>query len=185
MIVHHAGMVWHIENGQEPALQELIHGPDRVCAIMAGALLDSRLEQLLATALPALPNRKAIFANGGVLYDFKPKIEMAYAFGLVGPAAYNDLDIIRDVRNKFAHRMFEMSFNDDFGRDKCANLKLPESADALGHHGWAKTLQSGSNSKPVSRLRFECAVSIISGALLFGELRVQNALSRSAICLLP
>jgi len=53
-----------------------------------------------------LSNNKAeqIFGSHRPLYHLSPKIDIAYAFEVIDEDLYSDLRIIKDIRNKFAHR---------------------------------------------------------------------------------
>jgi DNA-binding MltR family transcriptional regulator len=60
---------------------------------------------LLLTAGRPLSNKtaKRIFAGMGPLSSFSAKIEVAYMFEFIDKATCEDLRIIKDIRNAFAH----------------------------------------------------------------------------------
>jgi DNA-binding MltR family transcriptional regulator len=73
--------------------------------LVSAAALDGSLRNVLLMVMN-LSNNKAeqMFGTAlGPLYHFSPKIEIAYAFKVIGEDLYNDLRIIKDIRNKFAH----------------------------------------------------------------------------------
>jgi hypothetical protein len=73
--------------------------------LVSAAALDGSLRNLLLLTM-GLSNNKAeqIFGSPlGPLYHFSPKIDIAYAFKVIDEDLYNDLRIIKDIRNKFAH----------------------------------------------------------------------------------
>jgi DNA-binding MltR family transcriptional regulator len=73
--------------------------------LVSAAALDGSLRNLLRLTMN-LSNNKAeqIFGSPlGPLYHFSPKIDIAYAFRVIDEDLYNDLRIIKDIRNKFAH----------------------------------------------------------------------------------
>ena len=47
----------------------------------------------------------------GPLASFSQRIAIAYAFDLISSAQYKDLEIIRKVRNHFAHHPLDTTFN--------------------------------------------------------------------------
>jgi hypothetical protein len=49
---------------------------------------------------------------------------MAYCLGLIGPHIRDDLDIVRGIRNDFAHGHREITFDEASIRDRCLNLSL-------------------------------------------------------------
>ncbi len=54
------------------------------------------------------------------------KIDIAFMFHLISKAAHDDLVIMKDIRNRFAHDLEVADFNDQSIAAKCANLKLVE-----------------------------------------------------------
>lgn len=108
--------------------QALEGAPDRVVAIVCGALLERALENGIATRLRVLKrNRyKEIFDTGGVLIGFQAKIRMAYALNLFGEATYAELNLIREIRNVFAHAAHGVRFSTPRIARHCSKLKLPQ-----------------------------------------------------------
>lgn len=82
--------------------KELYDGPDRAAAVVLGALAERALEKLLRNHM-----RKSgvdeLFKPSGLLGDFGAKIQMGYAINLFGSQTKKDLNIIRHLRNQFAH----------------------------------------------------------------------------------
>jgi hypothetical protein len=81
---------------------------DRAFAIMGGTLVENCLELYLKSRLKDLnlTDGRTIFGelfDGKGSLDFNLKSALAFALGVLGQDDFNDLDIIRDVRNKFAH----------------------------------------------------------------------------------
>jgi hypothetical protein len=74
--------------------------------LVAAAALDGVLRNLLLVVMRGLSNNKAeqIFGSHRPLYHLSPKIDIAYAFEVIDEDLYSDLPIIKDIRNKFAHR---------------------------------------------------------------------------------
>lgn len=100
------------------ALQnELEHSPsDRSCVIVAAAFLDDELRFLLEVFLAASTSKNEdsnLFSGIGPLSSFGNRTLLSRRLGLISQTEYRTLQIIRDIRNKFAHNI---SFNtlDDF-----------------------------------------------------------------------
>jgi hypothetical protein len=70
--------------------------------LVSAAAIDNALQKLLLCKMRNLSNEEAkrIFRP---LHHFSPKIDIAYAFELIDDDLYNDLRIIKDIRNEFAH----------------------------------------------------------------------------------
>src|SRR4051812_13113878 len=74
--------------------------------VVTGKLEDG-LEKLLLAAGRPISNKlaKRIFSGMGPLHSFSGKIEIAYFFDLIDRPTFDDLMVIKDVRNIFAHTM--------------------------------------------------------------------------------
>jgi hypothetical protein len=59
----------------------------------------------------------------GALGAFGVKIDFAYMMNLVTRAAYDDLLILKKIRNDFAHKLEIKDFNSDGIRDRAMRLK--------------------------------------------------------------
>jgi hypothetical protein len=87
---------------------------DRGCALMSAAFLEVELENELKHLL--VKNSKIIdkiFEFNGPLGNFSSKISMAFALGLINRNTLNELDLIRKIRNKFAHEHQPISFDNE------------------------------------------------------------------------
>jgi hypothetical protein len=86
---------------------------DRVAAVCCLAFLDDSLGAALAARFVRLGREweDRIFGGAnGPLSTFSAKIRLGYALAILGPATYKDLDIMRSVRNDFAHTAGPISF---------------------------------------------------------------------------
>ena len=68
---------------------------------------------------------EALFTNNGALQDFSARIKIAYAFNVIGPGAYADLNLLREIRNAFAHSAQSLSFNSPDVAEICSRLWYP------------------------------------------------------------
>jgi DNA-binding MltR family transcriptional regulator len=59
------------------------------------------------------------------LSNFSARIKTAYCLGLITKKEYDDLNLIRKIRNKFAHRLHGYSFDHKEIIDWCNSLKTP------------------------------------------------------------
>ena len=97
--------------------QMLLHQQesDRGCVIFGTASLEDELESLLrAYSRKDPPTVKEVvdplFKGYGPLSTFSGKIQVAYALGLISPHVYKTLNLIRRLRNSFAHEKAAVSF---------------------------------------------------------------------------
>ena len=99
---------------------------DRGCALVLAANLDNRLRTLLESFFVELSTKKlnAVFEGNGCLATFSSRIKLSYALGLLGEDERHDLDIIRDIRNNFAHDESTITFTSKAVSDRCKSLRL-------------------------------------------------------------
>jgi len=96
---------------------------DRGCAIIGTAFLDLQLRAALEHEMRNDRDLiNALFNGGGALQSFANRIHIAYAFKTIGGAAYNDLHIMRQIRNAFAHSAEQLSFHDKNVSQLCDQL---------------------------------------------------------------
>ena len=79
---------------------------DRSCVIVAAAYIDELLGYLFRFFLtsPSSENEdKGLFSGYGPLSSFSSKIVLSYRLGLISNSEYKTLQVIRKIRNSFAH----------------------------------------------------------------------------------
>jgi hypothetical protein len=106
---------------------------DRTRAIIGGSHVEDALETLLRSRfinIPLDPDNKPtliddLFFPHGILGTFSSKIDMCYALGLIGKTTRKDLWRIKEIRNRFAHRML---MKDSRGRFEVVTFKIEQIA---------------------------------------------------------
>ncbi len=88
---------------------------DRGCVIFSASLLDDDLETLLRAhclkdANVAKKVVDPLFHVYAPFSTFSAKIQVSYAMGLIDKGLYTTLDLIRRIRNDFAHERKAVSF---------------------------------------------------------------------------
>ena len=93
-------------------LEELKKQTDRGVGIVAAAVLEDALEFALRSRLVVLSNTRAeaLFGRMRPLSSFSAKIAFGFAVGLYDDHLRKPLNMIRDVRNEFAHNLEATSF---------------------------------------------------------------------------
>lgn len=76
---------------------------DREFVIIAACWLDNLLERLISASFIKTANVKAIFKDEHILQSFYTKIQISYFSGLIPKWLCNDLKLICQIRNRFAH----------------------------------------------------------------------------------
>ena len=116
-----------VEHARDLERELYTPGNDRATAVLLGSFVDTHLGRLLASVMRSDLNskdRKQVFEYEGAVGTFSTRIVMAYALNLVGPLTRLDLDLIRILRNEFAHSRMPISFSTPEIRDVCAQFKV-------------------------------------------------------------
>jgi DNA-binding MltR family transcriptional regulator len=106
---------------------------DRAAAILAASFLDNTLRELLLAKMVDHPKVTALFEGDRPLATFSAKTSLAFGLALLRPNVYTDLELIRKIRNHFAHSEGDVSFRVSPVRDWCAGLSMvnPQSGVAV------------------------------------------------------
>lgn len=98
---------------------------DRACVILSAAMIENELENLLKRSLiPSTKRSDDLFDTAtSPLGNFSSKIIMAYRLGIISKKLYNSINIIRKIRNQFAHDIYECNFGNEKVKDKVRQLE--------------------------------------------------------------
>jgi hypothetical protein len=99
---------------------ELETTDERTAGIVAGSIVENSLAIAIQTRMRALdPGEKKQLFEGSTapMGTFHTKIMIGYAVGLYSYRVRDDLDRLREIRNKFAHHIFVKSFDHDEVKD--------------------------------------------------------------------
>jgi len=105
------------------AMDEIDDAADRSAAIMAASLLETHLEfALKARLIEDEKQFKEVFRSSGPLGSFSMKIRFCFLMGICSADTMRDLEIIKDIRNAFAHDVATLDFEVQRIRDLSNNL---------------------------------------------------------------
>lgn len=115
---------------------EMKAGSDRVAAIVGATLLDEQLRDLLLAFFVderTLGKNEAqpwarLFGPDGALGPAASRSTLALALGLIPKDLYDDLQIVRRVRNVFAHGLHGLNFQHPEVAGACHELKIVRDA---------------------------------------------------------
>jgi DNA-binding MltR family transcriptional regulator len=131
-----------------PYLAELAGQSDRACGIVAAAMLETLLEQILRKRfVPGTSDD--LFVTYGPLSTFSAKVNACAALGLITASERRELHTIRRIRNDFAHDLHKSSFDQDPIGSHVKQLSLSRS-ELIGR-------------ATSSRRDFEAAVMVLLG----------------------
>lgn len=99
---------------------------DRGAAVLLGTFVESALEDVITIFLSRNINRRRIFSGTNApLNTFSDKILMGHALEIYGPETLHNLEIIKLIRNAFAHSRISIRFSTPEVKNVCATLKIP------------------------------------------------------------
>jgi mannitol operon repressor len=105
-------------------LAEFNKETERGAALAAAAFLDDLLGRIIFNFL--IPNDSGHSLVDGFNAPFgtlSARIAACHAMGLISEDEFREAEIVRKVRNEFAHKV-KMSFENDRVRSLCANMKF-------------------------------------------------------------
>ena len=105
-------------------LQEFQDETDRGAALVGAALLDKQLLDLLRShVLDKKESAELLEGGSAPLGTFSARIKVSYCLGLITDVEHRELQLIRKVRNEFAHQTHGLTFQDGKIASLCSNLR--------------------------------------------------------------
>ncbi|MDQ3287742.1 MAG: transcriptional regulator [Pseudomonadota bacterium] len=111
---------------------ELQRETDRGLPLVAAALIDEKLLDALQSFLClGKASERLLSGSNAPLGTFSARIEACFALGLIDEFEYQEISLVRKIRNVFAHSKHGLSFSNDKVLGLCTNFKsnLPQGSD--------------------------------------------------------
>jgi hypothetical protein len=100
---------------------------DYPCVLLCASFLEQALGTLLRAAMVDCQQSSDLLDPGrGPLGSLGARSSAAYCLGLIPARMRQNLDLVRRIRNQFAHSYTGGRFADTDVRDRCMSLHLPE-----------------------------------------------------------
>ena len=115
-------------------LDELNKESDRGLALVGAALIDEKLSKTLRSYFcEENAADKLLSGSNAPLGTFSSHIEACFALGLIDEFEYSEINLIRKVRNEFAHSIHGTTFKNQRITGLCSSLKsdLPDKESFL------------------------------------------------------
>ncbi len=97
---------------------------DRGCALLAASHIEARLESLLQAVLVEDKNLLSGMLTGNrPLATLSAKADLAYLMGLISKPTHRDINLIRRIRNEFAHSIDPIDFTTSVIANRCSELQ--------------------------------------------------------------
>lgn len=84
---------------------------DRGAAVLAGSYVENHLGLYLKSRMIDQSVAERMFSSEGALSTFSHRIDLAQAFGFLSKQQCEDLNLIKKIRNYFAHHPKKASFS--------------------------------------------------------------------------
>jgi len=152
-----------------------------VCVLVASSFISECLGVLLRAYFVDKPNVVNPMFERGVLGDFSKRTDIAYCVGLIGPMLMDNLDNIRKVRNHFAHKHFEATFDDPEVKALCDKLQFVRMVMPSSISACAEPITTESMSLQFShpRVRFTSVSLMSANEIMLNLLSVKHCSERS------
>ena len=95
---------------------------DLACVVIGAAFLDTALTSLLSHKLIASSVSEKLLAPSGLLGSCGARADLAYCLSLIKKNHYEDICVVGEIRNQFAHSHLKLSFQDGKIRELCDRL---------------------------------------------------------------
>ncbi|WP_428506918.1 MltR family transcriptional regulator [Roseateles sp.] len=118
-------------------LAEFQKESDRGAALVGAALLDTRLERLLIShMLPGKVTNDLVLGGNAPLGTFSSRINVCLSLGLITSAERHDINLVRSIRNEFAHREHGLTFEDERIAGLCSSLTSRRPPEMVADRGY-------------------------------------------------
>jgi hypothetical protein len=154
--------------------EEIRDATDRTVAIVGAATVEDAVRWALNSffILQISENQeRELFENNGVLSSFHAKILMGFALGLFGKAARDDLTIIKNIRNAFAHSPRPITFETSEVAKECSKLRY---IDTIAKNPGRSILRTKPLVDKEPRARFIGTVNVLSSTSTSWVARVRR-----------
>jgi hypothetical protein len=153
--------------------RELYGGSDRARAVLLAAFVEAALQTFVQAQLrPTFlaEDFRLLFGANAPLGTFSAKILIAFAFNWYGPDTRHDLDLIRELRNGFAHSRSSFTFETAEVAAVCRQLRSPDSPGSFIPKGYLEAVSDSelraASDKNHPRTRYIMTCHVVSHRLL-------------------
>jgi hypothetical protein len=156
---------------------------DRSVAILLGTTVENALQSSIERAIRIDERgQKDLFTYDGPLGTFTAKIKMANALRIFGDETRDNLDLIRNIRNTFAHAKVPINFDTRQVKNACALLQIPTSIPIVGMVTMPRLMSLLANPEELKgRLRYEATCHYLSHNFVTWMTNGARSLSSSEI----
>jgi DNA-binding MltR family transcriptional regulator len=159
------------------ALLEIMYGeePDMACVLIGTSYLEQTLASLLERFfIKGNTVKKLLNPGGGTLGSFQSRADVGYCLGLIPKSLYQNLRVVGEIRNKFAHSYLSLSLDDPEIAGMIEKLTFPIFKEVVTAEDRAHNQDYFSARVTNSRERFKLVVVMMVNRLLLTGLSVEH-----------
>ena len=97
---------------------------DIACVVVGAAYIDEAMAEILTHILKKSNVSSKMLDTRGILGNFMARADLLYSFKKISKSHYQDLCVIAEIRNLFAHSHLELSFADKDIQTHCSKLRI-------------------------------------------------------------
>jgi mannitol operon repressor len=112
-------MLYHVQEKLNKIADEINQETDRGVALFSASILDDALQKIVLNFMVDHKVSKKLFKYPDPISSFSARLNVSFALGLITETEYNECNLIRSIRNKFAH---EAAYSIDFNSKEIALL---------------------------------------------------------------
>lgn len=150
-------------------LSEFRSESDRAVVILSAAKVDQLLGELLeVTLLPVTGSRDELLDSDGPLATFSSRIAITTRMGLIAPELARALQLVRKIRNAFAHEVTGCNLQSGAQSDRTRQL----AAQVASHPAYANARALSADGHEGLSADFRACMALLIAALTLG---IRNA----------
>ena len=120
---HHSGFACY-------GKREFYSDSPRAMIILSAAIAELAVADAIQRFMKPNSETKELFDFDAPIGTFSAKVSVAFALNIFGATTKHDLDLIRALRNGFAHTRHPLAFTTPAVAGVCEHLRLPDCAEA-------------------------------------------------------
>ncbi len=165
-------------SGDSKALFDVLNKESALAAVLIGtSFLDNCLASMIKKSfIKTSVATKLLDSSRGAIGTFSASRDLARCLGLISERIYQDLEIIGEIRNLFAHSHLSLDFDSENVASKCNSLMYAESVLKTMASHYVENDKNAVNTIDLisPRDRFNVTVALIAHRLLVDGLSIKE-----------
>jgi len=171
-LLEKVGSMPYDSNEFESFFISLMKESDRALAIVSFSYIDSKLIELFTNEMnnDISGGAESLFSSNGPLGNSSSRIKMAFALNWISQDIYRDLELIRKIRNEFAHKHYTIDFSNGIILGYLSSMNQTENR-ILEYAEWAPEMGEVTN-----RIRYHLRAALVGQRMISEMMTAPTAL---------